>query len=201
MIRKIKKHIKIVYSSIFLKLKKCSYGEQIPIVAFTTMVKNRGLIIFNGYGVIEGAVLIKNNGGSIHFGNNLYIRRYTKIQNNQGKITIGSNCTINDFTIVQSGSSGIRIGDNVRIAPFVKIFAENHVFGETGIAIHEQGMSSKGIVIGNNVWIGTGAIILDGVTIGNNVVVGAGSVVTKSFECNQVIAGNPAKSMRNLYNE
>ena len=52
--------------------------------------------------------------------------------------------------------------------------------------------------IGDNCWIGAGAIICPGVTIGNNAVVGAGSVVTKSFGDNVVIAGNPAKVIRNL---
>ena len=62
--------------------------------------------------------------------------------------------------------------------------------------IHLQGLSSKGIKIGDNVWIGSGVIILDGVKIGSSTVIGAGSVVTKSFNNNLLIAGNPAKIIR-----
>ena len=54
------------------------------------------------------------------------------------------------------------------------------------------------ITIGDNCWLGAGAIICPNVTIGNNVVVGAGAVVTKSFGDNVVIAGNPAKVIREL---
>ena len=54
------------------------------------------------------------------------------------------------------------------------------------------------VTIGDNCWIGGGAVICPGVTLGNNVVVGAGSVVTKSFGDNVVIAGNPAKVIREL---
>jgi maltose O-acetyltransferase len=59
-----------------------------------------------------------------------------------------------------------------------------------------QGHENGCITIGNNVWIGTGAIILPNVNIGDGVIVGAGSVVTKSFSANQVIGGVPAKSIK-----
>lgn len=59
-------------------------------------------------------------------------------------------------------------------------------------------MTSQPIVIGNNVWIGAGAIVLPGVTIGDNAVVGAGSVVTKNVEANTVVAGDPAKPIKSV---
>ncbi|MGF7104101.1 maltose O-acetyltransferase [Limosilactobacillus caviae] len=61
---------------------------------------------------------------------------------------------------------------------------------------------SEDINIGDDVWIGGGAVICPGVTLGNNVIVGAGSVVTKSFGNNVVIAGNPARVIKeNPYSE
>ena len=59
-----------------------------------------------------------------------------------------------------------------------------------------QGHESGCITIGNNVWIGAGAIILPNVKIGDGVIIGAGSVVTKSFSANQVIGGVPAKLIK-----
>lgn len=84
--------------------------------------------------------------------------------------------------------NGIHLGKNLLFAPGVKIISSNHDVNDYRIHI-----KSKPITIGNNVWIGTNAVILPGVTIGNNCIIGAGSIVTKSFaEDNITIAGNPA---------
>ena len=82
----------------------------------------------------------------------------------------------------------ITIGDNVTLAPRVHILAHD---ASTKMFI---GYSKIGLVtIGNNVFIGAGAIILPNTSIGNNVIIGAGAVVTKSIPDNCVVAGNPAK--------
>jgi acetyltransferase-like isoleucine patch superfamily enzyme len=85
--------------------------------------------------------------------------------------------------------NGIRLGRNVLFATGVKLISANH-----DIKDHSNFVRTEPISIGDNVWLGTGVIILPGVKIGNNCVIGAGSVVTKSFnEDNLIIAGNPAK--------
>ncbi len=90
----------------------------------------------------------------------------------------------------------VKIGDNCFIAPQVGIYTATHPLDRsTRISGFEYG---KPITIGNDCWIGGGAIINPGVTLGDNVVVGSGSVVTKSFPSNVVIAGNPAKIIRRL---
>lgn len=100
------------------------------------------------------------------------------------------NCTLLD-------TGKITIGDNTLIAPDVKIYTAVHsVSAEERIYTDETGRSAirtetAPVVIGNNVWIGGGAIILPGVTIGDNTVIGAGSVVTKSIPANAVACGNP----------
>lgn len=90
----------------------------------------------------------------------------------------------------------VTIGKNCMLAPNVAIYSATHpVRAEERYNGVELGYP---VTIGDNCWIGGGAVICPGVTLGNNVAVGAGSVVTKSFGDNVVIAGNPAKVIRNL---
>lgn len=108
-------------------------------------------------------------------------------------IRVGKNVFINHAcTFMDRG--GITLGDNVFIAPKVCLITENHCVEPS----RRRTLVSKPIAIGNNVWIGAGAIVLPGVTIGDNSVVGAGSVVTKSLPANAVAAGNPAKIIRSI---
>lgn len=112
-----------------------------------------------------------------------------------GEIKIGKNCSINSACHLVA-VSGITIGDNTRIAEFVSIRDQNHNFSDIHTPIVDQGFTASEINIGEDVWIGRGAVILPGVTIGKGCVIGANSVVNKSFEPFTILAGVPAKKIR-----
>ena len=122
------------------------------------------------------------------------LRLATPFYTDFGKnIRIGNNVFIN-FVCTFMDRGGITIGDNTFLAPHVCLITENHGLP----ADQRRTLISKPIVIGNNVWIGTSAIVLQGVTIGDNAVIGAGSVVTKNVPENSVVAGNPASVIKKL---
>jgi acetyltransferase-like isoleucine patch superfamily enzyme len=110
-------------------------------------------------------------------------------------LTIGDNSSVGDWSFVGCGG-GVTIGERVLMGQRVAIHAQNHRFDRIDVPIQEQGVSGNGITIGDDCWLGSGAVILDGVNLGNGSVVGAGAVVTRSFPTGSVIAGNPAKLVR-----
>ncbi|AMR33972.1 hypothetical protein A0256_22250 [Mucilaginibacter sp. PAMC 26640] len=110
-------------------------------------------------------------------------------------IIIGDNTGINCNAYL-AGQGGIEIGNNVIIGPGVKIFSENHNFGDLAVAIKDQGVSRKAVIINNNCWLGANVTILAGVTIGEGSVIAAGSVVTKSVPANAIIGGVPGRFIK-----
>ncbi|MGD1900485.1 MAG: acyltransferase [Phormidesmis sp.] len=106
-------------------------------------------------------------------------------------IEIGQHTYVGPYTCISGGS--IKIGDNCLIASHCSIYASNHIFQDPTINIREQKSSFKGIIIGEDCWIGSGVRIVDGVTIGKGSVIGAGAVVTKDIPPYSVAVGVPAK--------
>jgi len=110
-------------------------------------------------------------------------------------IQVGDNFYANHNCIILDVNR-VSIGDNTLLAPYVQIYSATH---PTDPAERLTGREfAKPITIGNNVWIGGGAIICPGVTIGNNVTIGAGSVVTKDIPDNMIAAGNPCKIIKSI---
>jgi len=109
----------------------------------------------------------------------------------------GENAYAN-FGCIILDAAPVYIGKNVMLAPAVKIFTATH---PVEYEARNSGIEyAKEIRIGDNVWIGGGAIINPGVTIGNNSVIGSGSVVTKDIPENVVAAGNPCRVIRHIDN-
>lgn len=108
-------------------------------------------------------------------------------------VHIGNNVSINEDCRIRAH---VTLGDDVLLAPNVSLLTINHCFDRMDIPIRLQGETEGTIVIGNDVWIGTNAIVLPNVTIGNHVIVGAGSIVTKNVPDGAIVAGNPAKIIK-----
>ncbi len=120
---------------------------------------------------------------------NSYIAADTFIH---GPVNIGKYVAINHGCSLDGGSRGIIIGDYTRIANHCSIYAFNHEIAPDQM-IKNQTTSSRGIIIGEDVWIGARVGIVDGVTIANHAVVGMNSMVTRDVPAYAIVAGNPAK--------
>jgi acetyltransferase-like isoleucine patch superfamily enzyme len=116
-----------------------------------------------------GVRLLGIENGTIKMGNHIYI---------------GADATI-------SSTSSVELGSDVVISPYVLIIDHD------GYGLDGNSAVEKSVRIGNHVWIGIRAIILKGVAVGDNSIVGAGAVVTKDVEPNTIVAGNPARKIRN----
>ena len=112
-------------------------------------------------------------------------------------ITIGRDCLIGEFNVLR-GQGGVHIGDRVYTSPFVQLAAVNHVYSDPRRPFVEQGITAQGIVVEDDVWIGAGAIITDGVHIGCGAVVAAGAVVTEDVPAHTVVAGVPARVVKEI---
>jgi len=112
------------------------------------------------------------------------------------KISLGINSYIGEDSYLNIHDD-IIIGANVMIGPQVMILTGNHSFSDIRQPMCEQPSIGLPVIIKDNVWIGARSIILPGVMIGQGAVIGAGSVVTKDVGELSVVAGNPARFIRN----
>ncbi|MEJ8311582.1 acyltransferase [Agrobacterium larrymoorei] len=136
--------------------------------------------------------------GSIVIGPRTTIDKGVILRTYGGKISVGPDCSLNPYVILY-GHGGLKIGRGVRIAAQTVIIPANHTYSDPSTYIFEQGETRQGIVIQDNVWLGTGVRVLDGTTIGEGSVVGAGSVVTKNLQKGGVFVGVPARKIASRY--
>jgi len=130
------------------------------------------------------------------------------------KFELGAHSTIEDFSTINNGVGHVIIGDrtriglgntligpvtignDIRLAQNVVLSGLNHNYTDISLPIHAQGVSTAPIVIEDETWIGSNAVIVAGVTVGKHCIVAAGSVVTKSVPPYSVVVGNPARVLK-----
>ena len=123
------------------------------------------------------------------------IESYSCINNAVGDVVIGDHTRIGlHNTII----GPVTIGSHVNLAQGITVTALNHNFEAPERRIDEQGVSTQQVTIGDDIWIGANAVVLPGVTVGNHCVIAAGAVVTKDVPPHSLVAGVPAKIIKQI---
>lgn len=115
-------------------------------------------------------------------------------------IRIGRDSLIGEYTVIR-GQGGVTVGDRVYTSPMTQLIAVNHVFDDPRRPFVEQGITAEGIVVEDDVWLGSAAVVTDGVRIGRGAVVAAGAVVTHDVPAHTVVGGVPARVLREIDGE
>lgn len=131
-------------------------------------------------------------------GRHSVVESFCCINNAVGDVIIGDHTRIGIHNTI---IGPVSIGSHVNLAQGITVTALNHNFTNKNKRIDEQGITTKQVTIGDDVWIGANAVILPGVTIGRHVVVAAGAVVTKDVPDNCIVGGVPAKVIKELRDE
>jgi acetyltransferase-like isoleucine patch superfamily enzyme len=160
---------------------------------FRVQMRRQG--VSGGLVTVEGWLPVLHGAGQVHLGR-VALRSFTaRIElgaERGGRLNVGDGVFINQGASVVA-SLEIDIGPGARIGDFAAIFDSDHHPVEQGAVIRRAP-----VVIGANAWIGRGAMVLPGVTVGDHAVVAAGSIVTRDVPSRTLVAGNPARPVREL---
>lgn len=169
-----------------MNLKKVIKRFLVPqfITSFYYLVKFGALISF------KSEVELSKN---LKMGRGCVIASFTKLKATDGPVVFGKRCGIGTCCSISSGEKGLEVGDNFICGPNVAIIPSNYVLDKLDVHLEDQGHSSRGIRIGNNVWIGAGSVILDGTVLKDNTIVVANSLVNRRYPEGAILQGNPAK--------
>ncbi len=176
------------------------------------MLRGKGVTFFNLPSITWGRYLKLGDytyvsalgKGGICMGHNVGIGAHSRVvvstclDDLGGFIKIGNHVGIGEFAYL-GGAGGLEIGDHCIIGQYFSCHPENHRRDVPGIPYRLQGVTRKGIKIGQNCWIGSKVTVLDSVHIGDNCIVAAGSVVTKNMPSNSVVGGVPAKVIKSTH--
>ncbi len=197
----------IKYGFMILRGKLCSLGypgiaKDIFIGKNVKLYSKKNIVVGTKTKLHSGVKIDALSIEGVTIGSYCVLGEYTKIECTGSLSSLGKGVVIGDRTTFGSdcffgAAGGINIGLDVVAGQFIRFHSENHNYKNKNILIKDQGVTHKGIKIGNNCWIGAGVVFLDGAELGDGCVVAANAVVTKKFPPNVVIGGIPAKILRN----
>ncbi|HSC27564.1 MAG TPA: acyltransferase [Vicinamibacterales bacterium] len=131
----------------------------------------------------------------IRIGSGVFIGRNTILSCKNGDIELGDRVNIG-FNCEIFSASSVVLGDDALVAAYVYLIGGGHEFDDPSRPVLAQARSSRGIRVGSGAWLGAGAKILDGIAIGDGAIVGTGSVVTGDVPPLTIVAGVPARVLR-----
>lgn len=173
-------------------------GYSVPDVLLLGYYFVRTKMFFGQARLIRGGFQLRNFGEFV-FGVGFTAGRFNRIDVfEDAELTIGNNFRMTDFNHIGCASSVV-IGDDVLVASGVYITDHDHKISTSFLPPAQTGLTIEPVKIGSRVWIGEKATILKGVDIGNDCVIAANAVVTKSVPPGCVVAGNPARILRQRY--
>jgi acetyltransferase-like isoleucine patch superfamily enzyme len=140
-------------------------------------------------------VLQIGRNGRVELGRWSWLGHGTKVRCHEGVVSIGAKTVLGQECTI-SAYQHVSIGRECVIADRVMLIDFDHGMVEVDRPIRHQGIYKRDVRVGNNVWIGYAASVLRGVTIGDNAVIGTGAVVTKDVPPNAIVGGVPARIIR-----
>jgi acetyltransferase-like isoleucine patch superfamily enzyme len=145
--------------------------------------------------VVDDNCLLDAKGASnrgIAIGSGVFIGRNTILSCKDGDIELGDGANLG-FNCEVFSASRVTIGKNVLMAAYSYVIGGDHDFSDPSVPVLAQGRRSAGVAIGDGVWMGAGAKVLDGVTVGADAVLGAGAVVREDVPPAAIAVGIPAR--------
>lgn len=176
-------------------------GRRLYIGKHTSIICAKKMYVGDGVSIQDYVTINALSKEGLVIGDNSSIGAYTTIKVSGSLIEVGKGFKLGKYSALANNcfvgsAGGVEIGNYVAIGQNVRFHSENHGHSDPNKMLCEQGTTHKGIKIGNDCWIGAGAVFLDGAEIGDGSVVGANAVVTKKFEPYSIIAGVPAKVIK-----
>ena len=162
----------VLYSAVARhRFRQCGRGLRLPLTA--TIRGSRNIVIGDNLVAIGPLYLYAHDGGFVQIGNNCSLNSNVQIGGALGRIVIGNNVIVAPNVVIRAADHGIRRGAPMRYQP------------------HRRGQ----IIIEDDVWIGSNAVVTTDVSLARGTVVGAGAVVTRSTEPYSIVAGVPARKI------
>lgn len=190
----------ILYKSIFNRI-----GSKVYIQNGAEFLGSAAIELGDGVHIFKGVRLdaLGHENNTIYLGSAVALERYVDIGSlNNTSIYIDDQTFIGPHVCI-AGPGNIIIGKQCMIAAHTGIYANSHQFADPTTPIRQQGLTTKGIIIEDDCWLGHGVTVtvLDGVNIGQGSVIGAGSVVTRDIPPYSVALGTPARVIKHRVRE